>query len=177
MGFLTFLFSCGAKNKLDPKYKSIYDFKVQGLNGETIDMASFKGKKILIVNTASKCGHTPQYKELQELYTKFQDRLVIVGFPANDFFSQEPGSNEEIKTFCTKNYGVTFPMAEKITVKGKETAPIYTWLTQKEYNGFSDSKVKWNFQKYLLDETGKLIAVFDPGVKPMSDDIVSSIDK
>lgn len=177
MGFLSFLFSCGAKNKLDAKYKSIYDFKVKGLNGQMIDFAAFKGKKIMIVNTASKCGYTPQYKELQELYVKYQDKLVIVGFPANDFFSQEPGSNDEIKTFCSVNYGVTFPMAEKITVKGSDMAPIYTWLTQKEYNHFSDNKVKWNFQKYLLNEEGKLVAVFAPGVKPMSEEILAELNK
>ena len=111
--------------------KSIYDFKVESLNGGTIDFADFKGKKILIVNTASKCGNTPQYEDLETLYEKYKDKLVIVGFPANNFLAQEPGSNEDIKEFCKKNYGVTFPMAEKISVKGEDIAPIYKWLCNK----------------------------------------------
>jgi glutathione peroxidase len=177
MGLLTFLFACSGKQVLDAQIKSIYDVKVKNLDGGTIDFSTFKGKKILVVNTASECGYTPQYKELQELYEKYKDKLVIVGFPANDFLAQEPGSNTEIKSFCEKNYGVTFPMAEKITVKGKNMAPIYVWLTQKEYNGFSDSNVKWNFQKYLLDENGKLIQVFAPKVKPMSEEVINAINQ
>jgi glutathione peroxidase len=177
MGLLSFLFACGDKNTLDAQTKSIYDFKVKGLNGQTIDFAAFKGKKIMVVNTASKCGYTPQYKDLEALYKKYEGKLVIIGFPANDFLFQEPGSNEEIKTFCSVNYGVTFPMAEKITVKGKNKAPIYTWLTQKEYNGFSDSKVKWNFQKYLINEAGQLVGVFDSGVSPMSEEIIQAVEK
>ena len=151
--------------------KSIYDFKVAGLTGQTIDFSQFKGKKILIVNTASKCGHTPQYAGLEKLYETHKDHLVIVGFPANNFMHQEPGSNAEIATFCQKNYGVSFPMAAKISVKGKDMAPIYQWLTNKDYNHFENSSVKWNFQKYLIDEKGNLIAVFDPKVEPLSDEI------
>jgi len=148
--------------------KSIYDFKVLSLNGDTIDFADFKGKKILIVNTASKCGFTPQYKELEQLYQQYKDRLVVVGFPANNFLSQEPGSDENIKAFCTKNYGVSFPMAAKISVKGKNIASIYKWLCNKEENDVMDAKIKWNFNKFLLDEQGKIIAWFPSKVTPMS---------
>lgn len=174
--FFGFLFGAAPGGGQDIP-KTIYDFKVDGLTGGTIDFSSFKGKKILIVNTASKCGYTPQYEELEALYKKYNDRLVIVGFPANDFLFQEPGSNEEIAAFCKKNYGVTFPMAAKITVKGRKMAPIYQWLTNEDYNGFKSSSVKWNFQKYLIDEKGKLIAVFAPGVKPMSSEITEAIEK
>lgn len=155
--------------------KSIYDFKVEALNGDTIDFAGFKGKKILIVNTASKCGFTPQYEGLEALYEKYKDKLVVVGFPANNFFSQEPGSNATIDEFCKKNYGVTFPMAAKISVKGKNIAPIYEWLCNKEQNGVMDAKVSWNFNKFLLDEHGKLIAHFKSKVKPMSEEIISKL--
>ena len=155
--------------------KTIYDFKVAGLSGDTIDFAAFKGKKILIVNTASKCGFTKQYKELEELYEKYKDRLVIVGFPENNFLYQEPGTNAEIREFCTKNYGVTFPMAAKIDVKGKNIAPIYDWLTNKSENGVMDATITWNFNKFLLDEKGNLIAKFDSKVTPMSDSITSKL--
>ncbi|CAN5615880.1 glutathione peroxidase [soil metagenome] len=155
--------------------KSIYDFKVEGLDGKTIDFASFKGKKILIVNTASECGFTPQYEGLQELYEKHKDKLVIVGFPANNFGGQEPGSNTQIKEFCKKNYGVTFPMAAKISVKGADVAPIYQWLCNKSENGVLDAEIKWNFNKFLLDENGHMIAKFDSKVTPMSDELVSKL--
>ena len=157
--------------------KSIYDFKVEALDGSTIDFSKFKGKKILVVNTASKCGFTPQYEALEKLYEQQKDKLVIIGFPANNFMFQEPGSNDKIAEFCKKNYGVTFPMAAKISVKGGDKAPIYEWLTNKEYNHFQDSKVKWNFQKYLIDEQGHLVAVFDPGTKPDSDEVIAAISK
>ncbi len=157
--------------------KSIYDFKVESLSGGTIDFAQFKGKKILIVNTASECGFTPQYKELQELYEKYKDRLVIVGFPANNFGSQEPGDNKKIAEFCQKNYGVTFPMAAKISVKGDDMAQIYKWLTDKQYNGVASSSVKWNFQKYLINEKGEFVDVYYSVTKPMSDKIVTAIMK
>jgi glutathione peroxidase len=155
--------------------QTIYDFKVASLNGGTIDFADFKGKKILIVNTASKCGFTPQYEDLEALYKKYEGKLVIVGFPANNFFSQEPGSNETIETFCKKNYGVTFPMSSKISVKGKGIAPIYKWLCNKSENGVLDATVSWNFNKFLLDENGKLIGHFKSKVKPMSEEIVSKL--
>ncbi len=157
--------------------KKIYDFKVEGLTGGTIDFSKYKGKKILIVNTASKCGYTPQYEDLQKLYDKYKSKLVIIGFPANNFMSQEPGDNEEIASFCKKNYGVTFPMAAKISVKGKDMAPIYHWLTEKEYNGYDNSSVKWNFQKYLIDENGNLVAIFSPKVEPMAKEIIDAIEK
>ena len=157
------------------KPKSIYDFKVASLNGGTIDFADFKGKKILIVNTASKCGFTPQYEDLEALYKKYEGKLVIVGFPANNFFSQEPGSNETIEAFCKKNYGVTFLMAAKVSVKGKDMTPIYKWLCSKAENGVMDAKISWNFNKFLLDENGKLIGHFKSKVKPMSEEIVSKL--
>lgn len=170
----TFLF---APKALDAQLKSIYDFKVEALEGGQIDFSKYKGKKILIVNTASKCGYTPQYEALQKLYERYQGQLVIVGFPANNFMFQEPGDNAEIRNFCQKNYGVTFPMAAKISVKGKKMHPLYVWLTQKKYNGFSDNSVKWNFQKYLLDENGKLVAVFAPGTDPLSEEIITAITR
>ncbi|MEO6668052.1 MAG: glutathione peroxidase [Ferruginibacter sp.] len=155
--------------------KNIYGFKVASLDGSTIDFSTFKGKKILIVNTASECGYTPQYKELEELYKKYQGKLVIVGFPANNFGEQEPGTNTEIKAFCTKNYGVTFPMAAKVSVKGDDIAPIYKWLTHKDENGVLDAEIKWNFNKFLLDEHGKMIAYFPSKVTPMSEEITGKL--
>lgn len=155
--------------------KSIYDFKVLALNGDTIDFAAFKGKKILIVNTASKCGFTPQYEGLEQLYQKYKDRLVVIGFPCNNFLSQEPGSNEKIKEFCTKNYGVSFPMAAKVSVKGKNIAPIYKWLCNKSENEIMDAKISWNFNKFLLDENGKIIAWFPSKVTPMSAEITDKL--
>jgi glutathione peroxidase len=164
-----------AKNETRFQTRSIYDFKVESLNGGTIDFSGFRGKKILIVNTASKCGFTPQYEGLEELYKKYKDKLVIVGFPANNFFSQEPGSNATIEEFCKKNYGVSFPMAAKISVKGKNIAPIYQWLCNKTENGIMDAKISWNFNKFLLDENGKLIAHFKSRVKPMSEEITNKL--
>lgn len=152
-----------------------YDFKVRTLEGGNFDFSSLKGKKVMIVNTASKCGNTPQYKELEELYEKYNDNFVIIGFPANNFGSQEPGTAAEIRKFCTENYGVTFPLMEKISVKGDDMAPIYRWLTSKENNGVMDSEVKWNFQKYLIDENGNLIDVINPKDKPNSDKILEWI--
>lgn len=155
--------------------KTIYDFKVERLEGGTIDFSTYKGKKILIVNTASKCGYTPQYKELEALYEKYKDKLVIVGFPANNFGSQEPGTNAEIKEFCQKNYGVSFPMAAKVSVKGDDTAPIYQWLCSKSQNGVLDAEIKWNFGKFLLDEHGKLLNYFPSKVTPLSEEITSKL--
>jgi glutathione peroxidase len=153
----------------------IYDFKVESLDKGTINFADFKGKKILIVNTASECGYTPQYKELQALYEKFKGKLVIVGFPANNFGGQEPGTAVEIKAFCEKNYGVTFPMAAKISVKGDDMAPIYKWLTSKAANGVLDAEIGWNFNKFLIDENGVMIEHFPSKVKPMSEEILSKL--
>jgi glutathione peroxidase len=156
---------------------SIYDFKVTSLNGGTIDFSQFKGKKILIVNTASKCGFTPQYEALQKLSEKYKDKLVIVGFPANNFFFEESGSNSKIAEFCKVNYGVTFPMAAKISVKGRNMAPIYHWLTENKYNGYKDSKVKWNFQKYLINEKGELTNIFAPTTTPDNPEVIAAIEK
>lgn len=159
------------------KKETIYQFKVQDLEGNEFDFSTLKGKKILIVNTASKCGLTPQYKDLQAIYDKYKSRnFVIVGFPANNFMSQEPGTNEEIAEFCERNYGVTFPMMEKISVKGKDMHPVYQFLTQKSRNGLEDSKVKWNFQKYLINEKGELEKVVDPKTLPSDKEIVSWIE-
>ena len=155
--------------------KSIYDFKVEGLDGSTIDFSTFKGKKILIVNTASECGYTPQYEGLQKLYDTYKDKLVIVGFPANNFGGQEPGTNATIKEFCKKNYGVTFPMAAKISVKGDDMAPIYKYLTSKAENGVLDAVVGWNFGKFLLDEKGNLLQYFPSKVTPMSEEITGKL--
>lgn len=155
---------------------SIYDFKVPSLDGNTIDLAKYKGKNILIVNTASQCGYTKQYAELEQLYEKYKGNLVIVGFPANNFGQQEPGTNAEIKEFCSKNYGVTFPMAEKISVKGDDIHPLFKWLTSKQENGVMDAEIKWNFTKFLLDKNGKLVAVFPSAVTPMSEEITKYLN-
>jgi len=155
---------------------SIYDFKVPSLDGNTIDLAKYKGKNILIVNTASQCGYTKQYAELEKLYEKYKGNLVIVGFPANNFGEQEPGTNAEIKEFCSKNYGVTFPMAEKISVKGDDIDPLFKWLTSKQENGVMDAEIKWNFTKFLIDKNGKLVAVFPSAVTPMSEEITKYLN-
>jgi len=160
----------------EKKTNSIFKFKVESLDGGTINFKQFKGKKILVVNTASKCGYTPQYEDLQKLYTQYSDKLVIVGFPANNFGGQEPGTNTEIKEFCKKNYGVTFPMAAKVSVKGDDIAPIFKWLTHKDENGVLDAEIKWNFTKFLLDENGVLITKFDSKVKPMSEEITKFLN-
>lgn len=167
---------------------SIYDFKVAGLDGTEIDFSQFKGKKIMIVNTASKCGNTPQYAELEKLYEKYKNKLVIVGVPANNFGEQEKGTNSEIKEFCTKNYGVTFPMTEKVSVKGDDIAPLYKYLVDQSkemaktiptdnskdlaWKSYLQNPVTWNFTKFLLDENGKLIAVFHNKINPMSEEVL-----
>ncbi len=156
--------------------QSIHQFKVKDLNGKTFDFATLKGKKILVVNTASKCGYTPQYEQLEAIYKKYKgENFVIVGFPANNFGSQEPGTNAEIATFCQANYGVTFPMMSKISVKGSDMNEVYQFLTKKAKNGLKDSNVEWNFQKYLLNEKGELEQVYLSGVKPTDDKIVDWI--
>ncbi len=162
----SFIFSVNAQ-------ESIYDFTVTSIDGEEYDMASLKGKKVLIVNTASNCGFTPQYEDLEKLYNEYKDQgLVIVGFPANNFMNQEPGSNEEIAAFCERNYGVTFPMMAKISVKGEDIHPLYKWLTTKELNDYKDSEVKWNFQKYLINEEGELVGIAGSKVKPYDEEII-----
>ncbi len=154
-----------------PANKSIHSFKVKSIDGGMIDFAKYKGKKILVVNVASQCGFTRQYEGLQKLYEAHKDKLVIVGFPANNFGSQEPGSDGEILQFCKARFGVTFPMASKISVKGDDTAPIYKWLTNKSENGVLDATIGWNFTKFLLDENGKMIASFPSKVEPDSEEI------
>lgn len=152
--------------------KTIYDYKVESLDGGEINFADYKGKKILIVNTASECGFTPQYADLEKVYEQYKDKVVIVGFPANNFGGQEPGTNAEIGAFCQKNYGVTFPMAAKVSVKGDDTAPIFKYLTEKELNGVKNTAILWNFTKFLIDENGKLIDTFISTTKPTDDAIV-----
>jgi glutathione peroxidase len=149
--------------------------KVRSIDGTEYDYAQLKGKKVLIVNTASECGYTPQYEDLEKLYQAYKDKLIILGFPANNFGKQEPGTNEEIKEFCKSKYNVTFPMFEKVSVLGDDMAPIYKWLTSKDLNGWNDQQPKWNFNKYLIDEDGNLLKYYSSAVKPMSDEIVSQL--
>ncbi|MBE2217730.1 MAG: glutathione peroxidase [Ignavibacteria bacterium] len=151
------------------------DAKVRSIDGKEYDYSQLKGKKVLIVNTASECGYTPQYEDLQKLYDTYKDKLVVLGFPANNFGGQEPGSNEEIKQFCSTKFNVSFPMFEKISVLGDDMAPIYKWLTSKDLNGWNDQQPKWNFNKYLLDEEGNLVKYYSSAVKPMSDEIVAEL--
>ena len=154
---------------------SFYDFTMNGIYGDPIDFSTYKGQKLLIVNTASECGYTPQYADLQELHEKYGDKITILGFPANNFGGQEPGSNEEIASFCKANYGVTFQVFEKISVKGGDQHPLYTWLTSKELNGWNEQEPSWNFCKYLVSEEGELMKFYGAAVKPMSNDILMEI--
>lgn len=170
-----------SKNKLSKTDKvmakeTIYQFKVEDLSGDTFDFASLKGKKIMIVNTASKCGLTPQYKDLEAIYKEYKDKgFVIVGFPANNFASQEPGTAKEIESFCQQNYGVTFPMMNKVSVKGNDMSEVYKFLTQKSKNGLQDSEVEWNFQKYLINEKGELVKVIKPRTLPTDPEVINWI--
>ena len=157
-------------------YKSIHQFKVADIYGNIFDFSQLKGKKDMIVNTASKCGLTYQYEALQKLYSQYKDlNFVIIGFPSNDFLWQEPGSNDEIIDFCEQNYGVTFPMMSKITVKGSKKHPIYQFLTEKSKNNYKDSRVTWNFQKYLINKEGRIEKIISPRTRPDSEEIVSWI--
>ncbi len=170
---LAFLMSWGLKAQ---SKKSFYDFKTTTIDGQSFDLSTLKGKKVLVVNTASKCGNTPQYAQLEELYKAYGGpRFTIIAFPANNFLHQEPGTNAEIKSFCTTNYNITFPLMAKISVKGSDIDPIYKWLTTKEENGVMDAPVKWNFQKFMIDENGNLVGVVAPGESPMTDKIVNWI--
>ncbi len=167
-------FKCNEQPIINPSEmpSNFHEFKIAALEGaDSIDFANYKGKYILCVNVASKCGYTPQYKGLQELYEKNSDKLVIVGFPCNQFLGQEPGTSEEISDFCEKNYGVTFPLTTKISVKGKEQHPIYSWLTMKSLNGKQDENVKWNFHKFLISPNGEWLAAFSSNVEPDSPEI------
>jgi glutathione peroxidase len=166
---------CQNDNVMD---QTIYQFEVKDIEGKIFDFEKLRGKKIMIVNTASKCGLTPQYKELQKLYDRYKDSgFIIVGFPANDFLWQEPGSDKEIAAFCEKNYGVTFPMMSKIKVVGRNMHPVYQFLTQARQNGFKSSKVSWNFQKYLIGKDGKLEKIITPRTSPMSEEVISWIEE
>ena len=154
---------------------SIYSFKMPDIKGDTVDFARFRGKKLLLVNTASECGFTPQYADLQKLHELHGDRVTILGFPANDFGGQEPGSNEEIAGFCQENYGVDFLMFSKISVKGEQMAPLYKWLTDKSLNGWNDQAPNWNFCKYLVNEEGELVKFYASGINPMGDEMLHDI--
>ncbi len=157
--------------------KNLYSFKVKDIDGKEFDLSSLKGKKVLVVNVASKCGLTPQYEKLQELYEKYKDdNFVVIGFPANNFKGQEPGTDEEIKTFCTLTYNVSFPMMSKIDVVGESKAPLYAWLTEKSQNGKLDAEVQWNFQKFMVDENGNLVDFAAPREDPFSDKIIKWIE-
>lgn len=179
-------FACSAKqnnvqvlNAQSPvqniKDTTVYDFKVDGLEGGTIDLSKYKGKKIMIVNTASYCGNTHQYADLEALYQKYKDKLVIIGFPANNFGAQEPGTNTEIKAFCTKNFGVTFPMAAKVSVKGDDIHPLFRYLVAQAAKLGETDPIKWNFTKFLLDENGKLIAVINNKTSVLTDEVTSKL--
>lgn len=172
-----FLISFTQENVMN-NIKNIYGFKVIDINGNIFDFSSLKGKKVMIVNTASECGLTPQFKDLQLLYDKYKDaNFLIIGFPSNDFGGQDPHSNEVIKDFCQKQYGVTFPMMSKIYVKGLDVHEIYLFLTQKDLNGYSDNIVEWNFQKYLINEEGVLEKVINPSTSPSDEEIINWIEK
>jgi glutathione peroxidase len=176
LGIITMSFRTSVK-EVKPPIKSIYDIEISSIENNAIDLSHFKGKKILFVNVASKCGFTPQYGELQKLNQVYGEELVIIGIPCNQFMNQEPGSSEEIVEFCQKNYGVSFLITEKTDVKGANQHPLYTWLTSKELNGSTDSKVKWNFQKYLVNESGELLEVFMSNVNPMDAKITGHLGK
>lgn len=174
----TLIIACVALLFATSSTNTIYDFKVTDIDGNDFNLNTLQGKKVMIVNTASKCGLTPQYEELEKLYETYKEKnFTIIAFPSNDFMSQEPGTDEEIKDFCSKNYGVTFPVMSKIKVKGKNMHPLYKYLTTKSLNGLSDNSVKWNFQKYLIGTDGKLEMVIAPTTKPMDQEIVDWITK
>lgn len=181
---VTFLSACFGSNEIKSKpignneflpTKSFYDFKMKSIDGKLIDFNIYKGKKVLIVNTASECGYTPQYAELEELSKKYGNKLVVLGFPANNFGGQEPGNNNEISSFCQKNYGVTFQLFEKVDVVGDNACDLYKWLFTKELNGWNSQEPKWNFNKYLINEKGELVKYFASKVKPMSEEIIKEI--
>jgi glutathione peroxidase len=181
------LASCFGQNKITTKPTNMttdstkdsqfYTFKLKAIDGTVIDFAKYKGKKVLIVNTASECGYTPQYKELQKLHEIYGSKITILGFPCNDFGGQEPSSATNIQLFCKKNYGVTFQLFDKVAVKGDSISPLYNWLTTKTLNGWNEHAPTWNFCKYLINENGELIKFFPSGVSPMGNEIVDAISK
>lgn len=173
---------CGSKpvtptGPVSKPVKSFYDFEIEGIDGKLLRMADFKGKYILCVNVASKCGYTPQYKDLEALYEQYKDKLVIIGFPCNQFMGQEPGSNNEIAEFCERNYGVTFPLTTKIDVRGDGQHPIYKWLTSKNENGAGEDKVEWNFHKFLISPEGNWLASFPTRMNPLDPAIAAYLQK
>jgi glutathione peroxidase len=182
---LFFFLSCMANNNnvsrpseaTESADSGFYSFKLKSLDGDTIDFSKYKGKKVLIVNTASKCGFTPQYEELQKLHTQYGDKVTVLGFPCNQFGGQEPGTSSEIVEFCKKNYGVTFQMFEKLDVKGNDQHPLYKWLTDKSLNGWNDKAPGWNFCKYLVNEKGELVEFYGSTVSPTGNKIVGDISK
>ena len=173
----SFISAQGSKEKKEPKdpITSFYDLKAKSIFGEEISMSIYKGKKILIVNVASKCGLTNQYAGLEKLYSEYSENLVILGFPSNEFLRQEPGTNKDIANFCSTNYSISFPMFEKINVKGSDMHDIYKWLSDSNQNGWNDSGPSWNFSKYLIDENGKLIKRFSPKTTPLSKEIIDLV--
>ena len=173
MAYLSTLFSKPKPKKMD--VKSIYDISINSLTRKPINLSNFKGKHILFVNVASKCGFTPQYKALQELHENYKEKLQVIGVPCNQFGNQEPGNSKDIESFCEVNYGVTFLITEKIDVKGKNQHPLYTWLTQEVNNGKKNSSVKWNFQKYLVDPDGKLVNYYFSATSPLSSKIIKHL--
>ena len=177
ISFLYSFFDRSTKIDLKDFSKSIYDYNLISIDGDSISMSEYKGKKILIVNVASWWGHTPQYAGLQTLYEKYKNDLVVLGFPANNFL-QEPGKNAKIKSFCSTKYGVTFPMFEKTNVKKSDNQnPLYVWLSNKELNGWNDKSPSWNFCKYLIDGNGNLIKMFSPKIEPLDNEIVQYLNK
>lgn len=181
--FLMSLVSCVGQTKSKPTNMQInnnatgtfYKFKIKAIDGTEINFSKFKGKKVLIVNTASECGYTPQYKELQTLHETYGSKVTILGFPCNDFGGQEPGTATEIKSFCQKNYGVSFQLFEKVAVKGNNISPLYLWLTTKNQNGWNDQAPSWNFCKYLINENGELVKFFPSAVSPTSNEVIEAI--
>ncbi len=167
--------SMQTSNPVAPAATSFYDFTVNSLEGEPVSLAQFRGKKIIVLNVASKCGYTPQYADWEKFYSENKDEVVVLGFPCNDFMGQEPGSAEQISEFCQKNYGVTFPMFEKVHVKGKDKAPVYQWLTEPAQNGWNSQEPSWNFCKYLINEKGELTHFFASKVKPSSEEFIQAI--
>ena len=175
--FFLILTLCVACASLAAQSKSIYDFTMKSIDGQQVSLGSYSGKVVLLVNVASKCGFTPQYAGLEALYTKYKDKgLVIVGIPANNFMSQEPGTDAEIKTFCTNKYNVTFPMMSKVSVKGDDKTPLYTFLTGKDTDPQFGGDIKWNFTKFLFDRSGKPVARFEPNVTPDSPQVTTAIE-
>jgi len=178
LSLFTLIFTACSNPQYNVPQKSLHEFTVKDIDGKDINLNTLKGKTILVVNVASKCGLTKQYTDLQKLYDNYKDKdFIIIGFPANDFMGQEPGTEDEIKSFCQKNYGVSFPMFSKISVKGDDMHPLYQFLTKKEMNGVMDSNVKWNFQKYLINRKGELVELIPPSKSVLNDDVIAQINK